>query len=93
MSKITVLEIRDLNTLKHIRLSRDTITQHADLEQLIMLSCEGLYFLIPYEILENNAVKFYKKMDGQFSPSPPPAIGLHQCIPIPSETAKILAKL
>lgn len=93
MSKIRVLEVRNFDTLKFIRLSRDTTTQCADLEQLVMLSCKGLYFLVPYEILQDNAARFYKKIDGSFNPSLPPEIGLHQCIPIPSETAKILMEL
>jgi len=64
-------------------------------KQPAMLQWEGMYWLVPVEILKEcaTALKQRKQFEGAYSELPPVLIGIHQCILIPSETAKILAEL
>lgn len=63
--------------------------------QLVMLQHGGLYFLVPREILQECALLLErrKKDEEAFNILPPITIIVQQCIPIPSETAKILLEL
>ncbi|MCP4598500.1 hypothetical protein [Neptuniibacter sp.] len=64
-------------------------------ECLIMLQWEGLYWLVPYEILVecDMLLKHRDKYEDSYNILPPVSITVQQCIPIPGETAKILLEL
>ena len=62
---------------------------------LVMLQFNGLYHLIPREIMDECVMLLdhRAKSEGDYSVLPPVTITLQQCIPIPGETAKILLEL
>ena len=63
--------------------------------QLLMLCWSGVYWLIPHEVAKECAValKQHRKNKEAYNTMPPVTINIQQCIPIPSETAKILLEL
>ncbi len=64
-------------------------------KQLAMLQWEGMYWLVPIEILWECAMllKRRNKSEDTYNILQPVSITVQQCIPIPSETAKILLGL
>ncbi len=68
------------------------IFQH---RKLILWQWDGLYFLVPREVVQNIALVLdqLKKSEDNLNSTPTPLVKTYQCIPIPSETAKILLEL
>ena len=66
-----------------------------DSKQLVMLRWEGMSWLIPYEIMvECRMLLIHRdKHEDSYNILSPVTITIQQCIPIPSETAKILLEL
>ena len=66
-------------------------------EQLIIFVCEGLHYLLPFEIAQNcmDVLQNQERRDSATTHNtlPPASITLEQCIPIPSRTASILMTL
>jgi len=62
---------------------------------LVMLQHDGLYWLVPIEITRESILilEHRDRSEGNHNALPPVTITLQQCIPIPSETAKILLEL
>ena len=87
MNKIKVIDIVDTVMPINVYIT--------DPRQLLMFSCGGLYWLVPYEVVKNYAMSAhikYKSTDVYSIPSLD-NITIEQCIPIPSETARILLGL
>lgn len=64
-------------------------------KQLLMLGWSGMYWLVPHEVANNIMLQIdlQEKLEGTLNTMHPLTIELQQCIPIPSETAKILLEL
>ena len=97
-----------MNAIKLCNLDKNIIdvpiavsTWRADLkngaarEELIMLQRNGMYWLVPIEIIKESVMvlEHRDKSEKDYNVLPPVTITVEQCIPIPSETAKILMEL
>lgn len=69
-----------------------SVFQH---KNLILWVDKGLNFLVPRETIQEIALAINQreKFEDALNCLPPLTIQAHQCIPIPSETAKILIEL
>ena len=76
-------------------LSREDFQDIFQHRKLILWQWDGLYFLVPREIIQDAALMLDQldKSKGALNGVPIPIIKTYQCIPIPSETAKILLEL
>lgn len=73
----------------------DMINDVITTKRLLMFRCNGLHFLVPWEVLKECAMALEqrKQFEDAYNRLPPVTISVSQCIPIPSETAKILLGL
>lgn len=67
----------------------------AEKKQLLMLGWSGMYWLVPHEAMSECVTIMDQRQKSLevFNAPPPVTISIEQCIPIPSETAKILLEL
>ncbi len=65
------------------------------IERLALIQCDGLYYLVPHEIMSEclMVINQRERNKNDLNILSPITIGIQQCIPIPSETAKILLEL
>jgi len=93
-----VFHITDKNKPINVLNTFGCPTSHdkVDYKHLTMLQWEGLYWLIPIEILRECELILKQRLQDKIifcNVLPPVTINIQQCIPIPSETAKILLEL
>ncbi len=95
--KIRVFAVEDTNRAINVLrfFGSRTFNEIITGKQLVILRSEGLYFLIPREtMLESSVLHGYQNTaSNNYNLSPCISISIGQCIPIPSETAKILLEL
>ena len=93
--KVMALEVENFNKKNPAGLFYQTIADCMCHEVLVLLSCKGLWFLVPHEVMKecDATMQQRKRNEEALNIMPPITITVQQCIPIPSETAKILLEL